>query len=397
MATVVALLWANSPWQDSYTTLWSTHLAVSLGSHSIDLTLQEWINDGLMTVLFFVVGLEIKRELVEGELREPRRAALPVIAAVGGMVVPALIYALVNAGGMGTRGWGIPMATDIAMSVGLLTLLGSRVSPSLKLFLLALAIVDDIGAIVVIALFYATDVHYDALGVAVLIVLVVMVFRRLGIRPVALYVVLASALWLALHDAGVHATLAGVALGLLTPTSPLRRRDEISDDMLRDVSTPQTAYETVVLARQAVSVVAWLEHRLHPWSSLVVVPLFALANAGVPLSASALSDAATSRIAFGVAAGLVIGKVVGISAFVWLGVRLRVGMLPDGVRWSDVVGVAAIAGVGFTVSIFVAGLAFDDAARQDQAKIGILVASVIAGAAGAILLTRVNGRRGTRL
>jgi NhaA family Na+:H+ antiporter len=386
IATVVALVWANSPWQDSYQTLWSTHLDIELGSRSLDLTLQEWVNDGLMAIFFFVVGLEIKRELVEGELNDPRRAALPAVAAVGGMVVPALIYLAITAGGDGAEGWGIPMATDIAMAAGVLSLLGSRIRPSLKLFLLALAIVDDIGAIAVIAVFYSEDIHLDALVVAAAIIVVVVVIRRLGVRPVPVYVGLGAGLWLALHEAGLHATIAGVVLGLMAPTRPIRRREDVSDEKLRDVSTPETARETTILARESISVVAWLEHLLHPWTSFVVVPVFALANAGVVLSASALSDAATSRVTYGVVVGLVVGKLVGISLFGWLAVRLRVGALPEGVGWPGIVGVAAVGGIGFTVSIFVTGLAFTDADLQDQAKIGILAATVLASALGAAVL-----------
>jgi NhaA family Na+:H+ antiporter len=395
-ATLVALVWANSPWQDSYQTFWSTSLDISLGSHSLDLTLQGWVNDGLMAIFFLVVGLEIKRELVEGELNDRRRAALPAIAAVGGMVAPALIYVAITVGGEGGRGWGIPMATDIAMAVGVLSLLGSRVGPSLKLFLLALAIVDDIGAIAVIAIFYSDGINLGALAVAVAIIVVVAVARRLGVRPTPVYVALGGGLWLALHEAGLHATIAGVVMGLMAPTRPIRRREDVSDDKLRDVSTPETARETVVLARESVSVVAWLEHLLHPWTSFVIVPVFALANAGVVLSARALCDAATSRVTYGVVVGLVVGKLVGISVFAWLAVRLRIGTLPDGVGWSGIVGVAAVAGIGFTVSIFVTGLAFTDADLQDQAKIGILAASVVAGALGGVLVRRATAGQSTR-
>jgi NhaA family Na+:H+ antiporter len=390
-AALIALVWANSPWQDSYQTLWSTQLSIELGSHGIDLTLQQWINDGLMAVFFLVVGLEIKRELVEGELRQPRRAALPAIAAVGGMILPALIYLAVNAGGDGSRGWGIPIATDIAMAVSVLSLLGSRVPSSLKLFLLALAIVDDIGAIVVISVFYSDGVEVQALLVGVVIVAAVALLRRLGVRFTPIFVALGAALWLALHESGVHATLAGVVMGLMAPTEPRLRSDEVRDDVLRDVSTPQTARETVVMARESVSVVAWLEHLLHPWTSIVIVPLFALANAGIPLSASAVADAVTSRIAWGVLFGLVIGKLAGVSSFTWLAARLRVGLRPDGMTASRLVGASAIAGIGFTVSVFVATLAFDDAARQNEAKIAVLTASLIAGVVGTLIL-RVAGR-----
>jgi Na+:H+ antiporter, NhaA family len=354
-ATLVALLWANSPWSDAYFDLWDTDLP-------LDLTFQEWINDGLMTLFFFVVGLEIKRELVEGELRDRRQAATPALAALGGMVVPALIYLSFNAGGAGQDGWGIPIATDIAMAVGVLSLLGSRVVPSIKVYLLALAIVDDIGAIVVIAVFYASQFEVLPFLAALALVGAIVVVQRVGVDAVAVYVVLGAGLWLALHESGVHATLAGVALGLLTPTRP-RRRGESE------------------------SVVEWLEHGLHPWTSFVIVPLFALANAGIPISADSLSDAASSTITYGVIAGLVVGKLVGVTAATWLAVRLRIGDLPSGASWRSIVGIGALAGIGFTVSIFVTGLAFDEVALQDEAKLGILTASLLAAMLGAAVLT----------
>ena len=329
-ATVVALVWANSPFQDSYTSFWHTHLSISLGTHTLDLDLQEWVNDGLMAIFFFVVGLEIKRELVEGELREPRRAAMPAIAALGGMVVPALIYVAINVGGDGAAGWGIPMATDIAMAVGVLSLIGSRVAPSLKLFLLALAIVDDIGAILVIALFYSDDIRLDALAVAAGIVVVVGLARRIGVRPIPVYVLLGIGLWLALHESGLHATLVGVILGLMAPTRPIRQRQWVDEEALTDLTTAEAAHETAVMARESVSVVEWLEHLLHPWTSFVILPLFALANAGIPLSSQAVSDAASSPITYGVVLGLVVGKLVGVTAFTWMAARLRIGVLPPG-------------------------------------------------------------------
>jgi NhaA family Na+:H+ antiporter len=385
-AAVVALVWANSPWQDSYHTLWSTHLSLSLGRRSLDLTLQEWINDGLMAIFFFVVGLEIKREVVEGELRDPRRAALPAIAAIGGMLVPALIYLAINAGGEGAHGWGIPMATDIAMAVGILSLLGSRVPPSLKLFLLALAIVDDIGAIIVIAIAYSHGFDLRAALVALGLLVLVIALRLLGVRPVVVYVIFAAALWLALYESGLHATIAGVVLGIVAPTGPIRNPALVDEDKLRDVSSPQAAQETIVLARESVSVVARLEHLLHPWTSFLIIPLFALANVGVSLSSSALTAAATSRIAYGVLLGLVVGKLAGVSVFSWLAVRLRIGVLPEGVGWPGVVGVGAVAGIGFTVSLFVTELALNDPSLRDEAKIAILIAAVVAGVLGAVVL-----------
>ena len=295
IATITALVWANSPWKQSYFELWHTHLSIALGSHSVDLTLEQWVNEGLMTIFFLVVGLEIKRELVEGELRDPRTAALPAIAAVGGMIVPALVYVAINAGGNGAGGWGIPMATDIAMAIGVVSLLGSRVPPSLKLFLLALAIVDDIGAIVVIAIFYSDSIHLVPLLVAVGFLLSVAGARLIGIRFVLVYVALGAGLWLALHDAGVHTTLAGVVLGLMAPTRPFRQSELVDEDALLDISTVETAAETAMLARESVSVVEWMEHLLHPWTSFVIVPLFALANAGIPITSTSVSNAFTSR------------------------------------------------------------------------------------------------------
>jgi NhaA family Na+:H+ antiporter len=396
-AAIVALLWANSPWDASYDDVWTTQLAVTLGDWELDLDLRDWINDGLMVLFFFVVGLEIKRELVEGELRDPRRAALPVWAALGGMIVPALIYAAFNAGGEGSDGWGIPMATDIAMAVGVLSLMGSRASPSLKLFLLALAIVDDIGAIVVIAVFYTDDVGGEALLAAAGLVVVVAAMRRAGITSIAPYAVVGTALWLALHESGVHATLAGVVLGLMTPTQPIRQPELVDAGELADVSSYEAARQTVTAARESVSVVEWLEHQLHPWTSFVIVPLFVLANAGLPLSAAAVSDALTSSVAAGIVIGLVVGKFVGIAGFTWLATRLGMARLPEGATWSGILGVSALAGIGFTVSIFITDLAFAGTTLVDQAKIAILAASVLAATIGSTLLVTLSRRHASEV
>ena len=390
IAAAAALVWANSPWKESYLDLWQTRLAVDLGGHVLDLDLRGWINDGLMAIFFLVVGLEIKRELVGGELHPPRRAVMPAVAALGGMAVPGLIYAAINVGGDGAAGWGIPVATDIAMAVGVLSLLGSRVVPSLKLFLLALAIVDDIGAILIIAVFYADEIDVTALLVSVLVVALVAGMRRAGVRPHPPYVLAGGVLWLALHESGVHATLAGVVLGLMAPTRPARQLELIDAGQLADVSTVAAARETTVIARESVSVVEWLEHMLHPWTSFIIVPLFALANAGVPISSNALSDAASSPITLGVVLGLVVGKTVGVTACAWLAARSGLGVMPDGATWRGIVGIGALAGIGFTVSMFVTGLAFDDAARQDEAKIGILAASLTAAAIGTLILARAR-------
>jgi len=342
------------------------------------------------------VGLEIKRELVEGELSDPRQAALPVVAAAGGMAVPALIYLAFNAGGDGAAGWGIPMATDIAMAVGVVSLLGRRVAPSLRLFLLALAIVDDIGAVLVIALAYTRGIDPASLAAAAGIVAAIAALRAAGVRAHLPYVVAGVALWLALQESGLNATLAGVVLGLMAPTRPARQPELIDAAALADVSSLAAARETATLAREAVSEVEWLEHSLHPWTGFVVVPLFALANAGLVISGETVRDAVASPVAAGVVAGLVVGKPLGITAFAWLAVRLRLARLPSGTTWGALASLSALAGIGFTVSILVAGLAFDDPARVDVAKLAILAASLLAALAGSVLVAlsdrRARGR-----
>jgi len=346
-AALAALVWASSPWSPAYDDLWHTEL--TLGPVTEDL--RHWVNDLLMALFFFVVGLEIKRELLLGDLRDPRQAALPVAAAVGGMALPAALYVAINAGAEGSGGWGIPMATDIAFAVGVLALLGSRVPPALKLFLLALAIVDDLGAIGVIAVFYSDDIRAPWLLAAAVTLAVVRLLWRSGVSSVPAHVALGILTWWFVFESGVHATIAGVALAVLVPV-------DLGDDV---------------------------EHVLHPISSFVVVPLFALANAGVALETDALQAAGATRVAVGVAVGLVVGKVLGIVGATWLAVRLGAG-LPAGCTWRHVVGVAAIAGIGFTVSLFVAGLAFDAPALEDAAKLGILAGSALAGSAGWFVL-----------
>ena len=317
-AGVAALAWANSPWQDGYVHLWHTKLSLGLGDWSLSEDLQHWINDGLMAVFFFVVGLEIKRELVDGDLRDARTAAVPVIAALGGMVVPALCYFAINAGHPGSRGWGIPMATDIAFALGVVALLGPRIPAGLRLFLLTLAIVDDIGAIVVIAVFYTDNLNLTALSIALLLVGAIVALRHLQVAVVAIYVILGAGLWLATYQSGVHATIAGVVLGLLVPA--------------RTVAPAPTPPGRSVAERT--------EHVLRPWTGFVIVPLFALANAGVIIRASAFDAPGASRVTVGVVVGLVAGKAIGITAATWLAVRLRVGRLPPGASWAGVAGVA---------------------------------------------------------
>ena len=315
-----------------------------------------------------MVGLEIKRELVIGEFARARDAVMPVIAAVGGMVVPALLYTSLNLSGPGRDGWGIPLATDIAFVLGALALLGGRAPTGLRLFLLAVAIVDDLGAILIIAVFYSHGIKFWAISVAVVVFVLIVAMRKLGVaRPIA-YVVPAIALWAMLHESGLHATLAGVALGLATPARPIRERAVLEE----------------------------LEHRIHPISALAVVPLFALANAGVRVDTDTLRNAASSRISWGIIVGLVVGKTIGITVAVLLARRFRLGHLPVGVTTGALVGGAALAGIGFTVALFIADLSFADQALLAQAKLAVLAASVGAAVVGTVILTAARRRSNER-
>jgi len=365
VGALVAVVWANSPVSESYTNFWGQYLTLGWGPTALTENLQHWVNDGLMVLFFFVVGLEIKRELAIGELQDARAAALPAAAALGGVVVPALIFVALTSGDAGA-GWGIPMATDIAFAVGVLALLGDRVPTGAKLLLLSAAIVDDIIAITVIALFYTESVSLAWLGGAVAGLAVVVVLRRLGVNAIWPYVLVGSVVWVATLESGVHATIAGVALGLLTPAGEVGGRN----------------------------VLATLEHRLHPWSAFVVVPLFALANAGVGFGGGLLGEALSTAMPWAIALGLVVGKIVGISAAVWLAVRTGLGRLPHGVGPLHVVAVAAVAGIGFTVSLFIADLAYDDPALTETAKVGIFVGSLLAAAIGSALM--IAAGRGSR-
>ena len=397
IATVVALVWANSPWQGSYERVWQTELTIGLGRWELSHTLGAWVSDGLMTLFFLVVGLEIKREILIGELRDARAAIVPVVAAIGGMVVPALLFLGIVGDADGRNGWGIPMATDIAFAVGILTLVARSAPPSLKAFLLTLAIVDDIGAIVVIAVFYSGGVSAGPLLIAVAGCGAIVLLQRIHVRAAAVYVALGVVVWIATSESGIHPTIAGVALGLLTPAVPFQRSRTVSreahrvaDETVDEPSPPDAdaAYWLYLasLSREAVSPLARVEAILHPWVSFAIVPLFALANAGVDLSGGALSGTAGSSLALAVVVGLVVGKPLGIALGTALVVRTRVGRLPSGAGWRDVVGVGAVAGIGFTVSLLITDLAFAGSALEEGAKLGILAASVLAGAIGAAVL-----------
>lgn len=365
-ATVVAVAVANSVAGDGYRSIWSARPPASIGPLHLPEDLRHWVNEGLMALFFFVVGLEIKRETRSRELSTWRTASVPVVAALGGMVVPALVYLSFNAGGSGSRGWGIPMATDIAFAVGLVALVGPRVPNQVRTFLLTLAVVDDVGAIVVIALFYSAGISGQPLAAAAALVAVMAGLWKAGFRSVTVYALLSVGVWLAVLQSGLHATLAGVALGLLCPPG----------DGGRGVSAER------------------LESALHRWTGLVIVPLFALANAGLVLDTESVRRSLGSSVTMGVALGLVVGKIVGITGGTWLMVRWAGGRLDPAIGLRHVAGVSAIAGVGFTVSLFVTGLAFESPAQASEAQVGVFVASLVAAVIGTLAL-RAASRPGS--
>lgn len=391
--TAAALLFANSPLSEDFLSFWRTPLGLRIGSFEFIHSLRHWINDGLMAIFFFVVGLEVKREISIGELRELRLAALPLAAALGGMVVPAMIYLYSMWGTAGQSGWGIPMATDIAFVVGCLAVLGPRVPRSLRVLLLSLAIADDVGAILVIAIGYTSELHLWALAAGGGGIVLVLVLTRLGVRSYLIYVFMGIGIWFGFHESGVHATIAGVILGLLTPAHPLVSRTlltrfiEAFGDFLQGESWKDTQRRQLMLisvrraARETVSPLERIETVLHPWVSYVIMPLFAFANAGVPIQTSGFHEPVVAAIM----AGLGLGKPVGIFLFSWLAVRLRLARLPEGVSWSILLAGGVLAGIGFTMSLFIAGLALSGD-MLEAAKIGILVASALCALVGMGLL-----------
>lgn len=357
VATAIAMLWANSPWHQSYFDLWERVGTVGIGRFDLSLDLRHWVNDGSMTLFFFVVAMEIKRELVDGELSDPKKAALPALAAMGGMVAPALVYLALASGQTAERGWGIPIATDIAFAVGVLALIARNAPPAIRVFLLTLAIVDDIGAILVIAIFYSDSLSLAALAISVGSLATIVLAHRVGIRPMSVYVALGVVSWVAMIESGIHPTISGVAVGLLTPARPLRGEREPLTERLTD--------------------------RLHPYTSFIIVPLFALANAGLRLSPGDITDALTSKVGLAIVAGLVVGKIAGVTGASFIAIRSGLATLPSGIGLKDIASSSALAGIGFTVSIFITNLAFENAALQREAKVGIIAASILAAAIGA--------------
>jgi NhaA family Na+:H+ antiporter len=394
---VVALAWANSPWRDSYHAIWHATFGVRMAGHSFHRDLHFWINDGLMAVFFFVIGLEIRREVHNGELRDLPRAALPIVAAIGGMLAPALIYASLAHGSGAARGWGVPMATDIAFAVGVLTMLGRRVPPALRTLLLTLAVVDDLGAVIVITAFYSSGIGLAGLAVGAVGVVAILVMQKFGVRAPTMYVAPAVVVWVGLATAGIHPAIAGVVVGLLTPARawyPTGAFVQQASASLRAVRQLDGApdhrgllphVEAMNLAgREAVSPLERLEHGLHGWVAFVIMPLFAFANAGVSVGSASFGREGVAAFA-GIVAGLVVGKPLGIVAASWLATRLGLATLPTGVRWRQMFVLGAVAGIGFTMALFIAALAFPDAAQLQTAKLAVLGGSALAALVAVVL------------
>jgi Na+:H+ antiporter, NhaA family len=405
--TVAAIVWSNSRWSHSYEEWWHTTLSFGFGTFIFSKTLLHWINDGLMTVFFFVVGLEIKREILIGELSSFRKAMLPVVAAVGGMVVPALIYFGFTRGTPAVSGWGIPMATDIAFSLGVLTLLGRRVPIQLKIFLTAFAIVDDIGAVIVIAFFYASGIVWGHLAIAGIVLALLACANWLGVRHALLYTILGVILWLAFLESGIHATVGGVLLAMTIPARSKVDRQRILKkshailELLEGDTPKHESLDSEEHSQSSVQVrgqvnedikspLQRFEHALHPWVIFVIMPLFAFANAGVRFE-EGLGGMILNSVPLGVFFGLVLGKQIGITLFSWLAVKSRIASLPSAVGWREIYGVAWLGGIGFTMSLFIAGLAFGDSPLMGESKIGIYAASLVAGVGGLLILRRRAG------
>lgn len=399
LSTVIALLLSNSPWSARYLAFWDIEAGWTFGAFAFSRSLKHWVSDGLMTLFFFIIALELKRELVLGELRELRMTVLPLAAAVGGMVVPATVFLLLVDGGPGASGWGTVMSTDTAFVIGCLALLGSRVPHSLRLYLLSLAVFDDIGAILVVAIGYGETLHWVALGLAVGGTALVAAFARLGVRSIPVYFALGGCVWLALDASGIHATLAGVVLGLMTPARSWvsdRRLHAIFDRVIArpagegwsgDTAAGYDLRQAGVAAREASSPIERLEFDLHPWVAFTVLPLFALANAGVPVSAAGLD----ARLTAGIVASFVLGKPVGVVLFSLVAVKLRWAVLPEGLSWGMLAAGSLLTGIGFTMALFIAELAFDPV-LLDSVKLGVMGASVVSGVAGLLALTWLTSR-----
>ncbi len=414
-ATFLALMWANSFFSETYYAFWYQEVSLTFGRYEISKDLKHWIDEGLMTLFFFIVGLEIKREVLVGELSSFRKAAFPVAAATGGMVLPALLYTFFNAGTPTAKGWGIPMATDIAFALGALAVLGRRIPSGLRVFLAAFAIADDLGAVLVIALFYTKEISLNYLLLAVLILIILLAMNLLWIRWTLLYALAGIALWLAILGSGLHATVAGVILAMFIPArmryEPEAFLKEVDKALKRFEYSLNSGNRSILLKKDQLNAIQSielachnvetplqrLEHSLHPWVAFAIIPLFALANAGVTLGELDLSKAFVEPVSLGILTGLFLGKPLGIVAVACVAVRMGLAAMPAGVKWSHIIGAGFLGGIGFTMSLFIAGLSFVDKGIMDLTKLAILTASVLSGVTGMVILWISGGKEGGRI
>lgn len=405
ISVVIAIVWANSSYSESYHHVWEIDFSLAFGENILSKPLHIWINDGLMAIFFFVIGLELKREFMDGELSSLKKASMPMAAALGGMLVPALIYTLINMNSGAGHGWGIPMATDIAFALALLSMAGKNIPTSVKIFLSALAVADDLGAVLVIAFFYTAQVNFTALGIAAIFLACLIIGNRIGIRNSAFYLILGICVWIGFLLSGVHATIAGVLVAFTIPAMTRINENDYSEN-LRELSyqfekeipsnstltTPQqhqTIQHVKSLSLAAETPLQKIEHALHPWVAFVIMPLFALANAGILIGADFFSSV-INPVSIGVAMGLIFGKFIGVLLFTFVMVKTGLGTLPNGATWHHMIGIALLAGVGFTMSLFISSLAFNNPEFVEQAKYGILIASILAGLSGYLYLKRIS-------
>ncbi|SDP18891.1 sodium/proton antiporter, NhaA family [Mucilaginibacter sp. OK268] len=402
ISVVVAIIWVNSPLEHFYHYLWDLKFSLGFGGHVLDHSLHLWINDGLMAIFFFVIGLELKREFMAGELSSIKKASLPMVAALGGMLVPALIYFFINKGTASEHGWGIPMATDIAFALALLSIAGKHIPSSVKVFLSALAVADDLGAVLVIAIFYSSHIALMPLTIGVWLLVILLIGNKMGIRNITFYLVIGFGVWVAFLLSGVHATIAGVLVAFTIPARTRINEKSYADNLRQllldfekaipnnsTLTTPEqhdTIEKIKELSMDAETPLQKVEFMLHPWVAFVVMPLFALANAGIVIGANFFSSLA-NPVSLGVTIGLLAGKFIGVLLATWLMVKLG-AQLPAKSTWKQIVGVALLAGVGFTMSLFISGLAFSHPEMVDQAKYGILLASLLSGVLGVLVLRK---------
>jgi NhaA family Na+:H+ antiporter len=401
LGVIVAILWVNSPFRASYHHFWEIELSLGFNGYELKHPLHIWINDGLMAIFFFVIGLELKREFMAGELSSPSKAALPMVAALGGMLVPAVIYYIINRNTEAAHGWGIPMATDIAFALALLSVAGKHIPASVKVFLSALAVADDLGAVLVIAFFYSSNLQIVPLGIGFGFLLVLIAGNVMGVRHTGFYIIVGFAVWVGFLLSGIHATIAGVLVAFTIPARTIIKENTYAEKLRQlsycfeqeipnrsTLTTPEQhkiIEEIKQISLAAQTPLQKIEHSLHPWVVFIIMPLFALANAGIVIGSDFFTTL-INPVSIGVIAGLILGKFIGVLLFTWLMIKTGLGILPEGATWKHIAGVAALAGIGFTMSLFVSALAFEQQVMVDEAKYGILIASVIAASTGYVIL-----------